>query len=85
MPSSHTRPPPPSQQPHHHHRHAGLHAAVRPALGGLGLATLALAAVVGLSRVYLGVHFPLDIAGGLLLAPLAAALVMPVWRRVGTP
>ena len=25
------------QQPHHHHRHAGLHAAVRPALGGLGL------------------------------------------------
>ena len=40
--------------------------------------------MVGLSRVYLGVHFPLDIAGGLLLAPLAAALV-PVWRRVGTP
>ena len=51
---------------------------------GWGWATLALAAVVGLSRVYLGVHFPLDIAGGLLLAPLAAALVMPVWRRVGT-
>ena len=48
---------------------------------GWGWATLALAAVVGLSRVYLGVHFPLDIAGGLLLAPLAAALVMPVWRR----
>ena len=52
---------------------------------GWGWATLALAAVVGLSRVYLGVHFPLDIAGGLLLAPLAAALVVPVWRRVGTP
>ena len=33
---------------------------------GWGWATLALAAVVGLSRVYLGVHFPLDIAGGLL-------------------
>ncbi len=52
---------------------------------GWGWAALALAAVVGLSRVYLGVHFPLDIAGGLLLAPLAAALVVPVWRRVGSP
>lgn len=52
---------------------------------GWGYATLLLAAVVGLSRVYLGVHFPLDIAGGLLLAPVAAGLAAPVWRRVGTP
>ena len=52
---------------------------------GWGYATLLLAALVGLSRVYLGVHFPLDIAGGLLLAPVAAGLVMPVWRRVGAP
>ena len=43
------------------------------------------AAAIALSRVYLGVHFPLDIAGGLLLAPVAAGLVMPVWRRVGAP
>lgn len=52
---------------------------------GWGYATLLLAALVGLSRVYLGVHFPLDIAGGLLLAPVAAGLAMPVWRRVGAP
>ena len=52
---------------------------------GSGYATLLLAAVVGLSRVYLGVHFPLDIAGGLLLAPVAAGLAVPVWRRVGAP
>lgn len=52
---------------------------------GWGYATLLLAAVVGLSRVYLGVHFPLDIAGGLLLAPVAAGLAVPVWHRVGAP
>lgn len=52
---------------------------------GWGYALLLLAAVVGLSRVYLGVHFPLDIAGGLLLAPVAAGLAVPVWRRVGEP
>jgi undecaprenyl-diphosphatase len=35
--------------------------------------------------VYLGVHFPLDIVGGLLLAPLAAAITVPVWQRAGEP
>lgn len=50
-----------------------------------GWATLLAAAVVGTSRVYLGVHFPLDIAGGLILAPVAAAIAAPVWNRVGAP
>lgn len=50
--------------------------------GGLALAA---AAVVGASRVYLGVHFPLDILGGLALAPAAAALTAPAWRRAGEP
>ena len=52
---------------------------------GWGWATVVLAAIVGTSRVYLGVHFPLDIAGGLILAPVAAGLILPVWNRVGEP
>lgn len=52
---------------------------------GWGWLALAGAVLVGTSRVYLGVHFPLDIAGGLLLAPLAAAVTIPVWRRAGAP
>jgi undecaprenyl-diphosphatase len=52
---------------------------------GWGWVTLLLAALVGTSRVYLGVHFPLDIAGGLVLAPVAAGLAVPVWNRVGAP
>lgn len=52
---------------------------------GWGTLALAGAVLVGMSRVYLGVHFPLDIAGGLLLAPLAAAVTIPVWRRAGAP
>lgn len=52
---------------------------------GLGWAALALAVLVGASRVYLGVHFPLDIAGGLALAPLAAGVALPVWSRAGAP
>jgi len=52
---------------------------------GWGWLALAAAALVGTSRVYLGVHFPLDIAGGLLLAPIAAAVTAPAWRRAGAP
>ncbi|MFY0480749.1 phosphatase PAP2 family protein [Achromobacter marplatensis] len=52
---------------------------------GWGMAALLAAAVVGTSRVYLGVHFPLDIAGGLMLAPVAAGVAAPVWARVGAP
>lgn len=52
---------------------------------GWGWLALAGALLVGTSRVYLGVHFPLDIVGGLLLAPLAAAITVPVWQLAGEP
>jgi len=52
---------------------------------GWGWLALAAAILVGASRVYLGVHFPLDIMGGLLLAPVAAGLTAAAWRRCGEP
>ncbi|WP_251865612.1 phosphatase PAP2 family protein [Achromobacter sp. Marseille-Q4962] len=52
---------------------------------GWGWAVLAAGIAVGGSRVYLGVHFPLDIAGALVMAPLAAGVAAPAWRRIGGP
>ena len=49
-------------------REAGVHAAARGALTGL-------AGAVGLSRVVVGVHYPADVAGGLLLGRAVAAAV----------
>jgi undecaprenyl-diphosphatase len=41
----------------------------------LGLITLAMAAVVGLSRIVVGVHYPSDVAAGALLGTLAALVI----------
>jgi undecaprenyl-diphosphatase len=49
----------------------------------LGLTLLAAGACVGWARIYLGVHFPLDIAGAVVLAAVTCAVVAPAWRRVG--
>jgi undecaprenyl-diphosphatase len=49
-------------------REAGLPAAARGALTGL-------AAAVGASRVYVGVHYPADVVGGMLVGRAVAELV----------
>ncbi len=48
----------------------------------LGLLVLAVAVLIGLSRVYVGVHYPLDIIGGLVTAVLGGAVVYGVKRFV---
>lgn len=53
---------------------------LRPNLRKLGRPLLALAAVTGWARVYVGVHFPLDIVVGLLLgAAIAGAITFARW------
>lgn len=46
------------------------------------LAALSLLAGVAVAwaRIFLGVHFPFDMLGALLVAALSAALVTPLWR-----
>lgn len=48
---------------------------LRPPLRRMALPLLALAAVTGWARVYVGVHFPLDIVAGLLLGAMVAGAV----------
>jgi undecaprenyl-diphosphatase len=41
----------------------------------LGIVFLVLAALVSISRIYVGVHYPLDILGGILLGAFSALLI----------
>jgi undecaprenyl-diphosphatase len=47
---------------------------LRPALRTLGLAVFAIALVTGWARIYVGAHFPFDVAAGLALAVVITAL-----------
>lgn len=49
----------------------------------MGILTMATGLTVAWSRVFLGVHFPLDMLGAIGVACLSYALILPVWRRMG--
>ena len=49
-----------------------------------GLATLIAGLAVAWSRVFLGVHFPLDMLGAAAVVVVTYALITPVWRHVGS-
>jgi undecaprenyl-diphosphatase len=51
----------------------------------LGVLTLLTGLCVAWARVFLGVHFPLDMAGAVGVAGIAYALVTPLWRQAGKP
>lgn len=50
---------------------------------GWGGAVLLAGLGVAWARVFLGVHFPLDIAGGAVVAAAAWAVAAPLWRIAG--
>ena len=49
----------------------------------IGWGILAAGVVVGWARVFLGVHFPLDMVGAAGVAWLAWVAIHPIWERVG--
>lgn len=49
----------------------------------LGLATLLAGGCIAWARVFLGVHFPLDMLGAVGIAACSYLLVSPFWRRAG--
>ena len=49
----------------------------------LGIVLLISAALVSISRIYVGVHYPLDILGGMVLAGLAVYAVNKInWKKI---
>ena len=51
----------------------------------LGVLTLLTGLCVAWARVFLGVHFPLDMVGAIGVAGIAYAVVTPLWRQAGHP
>lgn len=54
-----------------------------PVRAGMWAVAAAVAAVVSVSRVYLGVHWVSDVIGGTLVEALWAVIVTATWRTYG--
>lgn len=52
-------------------------------MGMAGIVMLLLGLAVGWARIFLGVHFPFDMVGAIVLAGIVLALISPAWRRLG--
>ena len=52
------------------------------AVRGFGAAAVVLALLIGLSRLYLGMHYPSDVAAGLLLGMICAAVMFRAIRLI---
>ncbi|MEZ0601117.1 phosphatase PAP2 family protein [Paraburkholderia sp. IW21] len=50
-----------------------------------GVAILLSGLAVAWARVFVGVHFPLDMVGAVAVACIAFLLIAPLWRAAGTP
>lgn len=51
----------------------------------LGSLMLVIALVVSIARVFLGVHFPLDMVGAFAVAGICLIAVTPIWRSIASP
>lgn len=66
--------------------HAGSSAAAAVTLAyvvpWVGLPALILAGLIGYSRIYVGVHYPVDVVAGVLIGIASSALVLSITARV---
>lgn len=51
----------------------------------MGYLMLGLSLVIAWSRIYLGVHWPIDMIGAFIVALLSCALIQICWSQVGAP
>ena len=74
-------PPTPACRPATRRRRRPRRGSSRSCTRASGCRSLSLVAAIGLSRVYLGVHYPSDVLAGLALGPAVAWLVVAAARR----